>query len=301
MSAREATVHLETGKPTSIRVDYSGTGGGGGLELLWKPPADVALAEAIEVVKQSDLAILCIGLNSRLEGEEMKTEIPGFSDGDRTNLQVPAPQKKLFEAAIETGKPVIVVLINGSALALQDEKQSARAILEAWYPGQEGGTAIAETLSGENNPAGRLPVTFYESVDQLPPFTDYNTAGRTYRFFRGKPLYPFGYGLSYSDFRYSNLSVQHNGSSYEVAATVSNVGSRDGDEVAQLYLSRTGGSEPELRGFKRLHLRADEKQDIHFTVEAADTQNRNTISVGGGQPLPDWTANHYVQTTVPAR
>ncbi|HEX4750071.1 MAG TPA: glycoside hydrolase family 3 C-terminal domain-containing protein [Bryobacteraceae bacterium] len=301
MSAREATVHLEAGKPKSIRVDYSGKGGGGGLELLWQPPADVALVEAVDLIKQSDLAIMCIGLNSRLEGEEMKTEIPGFSGGDRTNLQVPDPQKKLFQAAIETGKPVVVVLINGSALAVQAEKQNARAILEAWYPGQEGGTAIAETLSGDNNPSGRLPITFYESADQLPPFTDYDTAGRTYRFFTGKPLYPFGYGLSYSDFRYSNISVHRNSSNDEVTATVSNAGSRDGDEVAQLYLTRTGGSEPELRGFKRLHLRAGEKRNISFIIPAADVQNRNMISVGGGQPLPDWTANHYVQTTAPGR
>lgn len=300
MSTQDATVHLQAGKPTSICVDYSAKGGGGGLELLWRPPADVALAEAVQAVKQSDLAIVCIGLNARLEGEEMKTQIPGFSGGDRTNLQLPEPQKKLFQAIVETGKPVIIVLINGSALAVQDVRKSARAILEAWYPGQEGGTAIAETLSGDNNPAGRLPVTFYQSVDQLPSFTNYNTNGRTYQFFKGKPLYPFGYGLSYSDFRYSNLSVRHNGSTYSVTATVFNSGTSDGDEVVQLYLTRTGGLEPKLRGFKRLHFRAGEKQDVSFTVAALDAQNRNVISVGGGQPSPDWTANRYVQTTVPA-
>ncbi len=298
MSPQESTVHLDAGKPYSIRVDYSGTGGGGGVELLWKPPAAAALADAVDAAKQADLTVLCIGLNSHLEGEEMKTDLPGFSGGDRTNLEVPEPQQNLFQAVQQTGKPVIVVLINGSALAVQAEKQNARAILEAWYPGQEGGTAIAQVLSGENNPAGRLPVTFYESVSQLPPFAGYSTAGRTYRFFTGKPLYPFGYGLSFSDFRYSNLSVEPNGSNYDVTATVANISSRDGDEVAQLYLSRAGGSEPELRGFERIHLRAGQKQNVHFTVLASDARERNVVSVGGGQPQPDWTANHYVQTTV---
>ncbi|HZS53084.1 MAG TPA: glycoside hydrolase family 3 C-terminal domain-containing protein [Bryobacteraceae bacterium] len=299
MSPQESTVHLTAGQPKNLRVEYSGTGGGGGLELLWKPPADAALAEAVEAVKQSDLAVVCIGLNSRLEGEESKIQIPGFNGGDRTNLDLPEPQQKLFDAVRATNKPIIVVLINGSALAIQTAKEHARAIVEAWYPGQEGGTAIAETLSGANNPAGRLPVTFYESADQLPAFTDYSTANRTYRFFTGKPLYPFGYGMSFSDFRYSNLSAHPNGANYEITATVANVSSRDGDEVAQLYLSKTGGTEPELRGFERLHLRAGQKQTVHFTVPGSDTKRRNTISVGGGQPLPDWTGNHFVQISVP--
>ncbi len=301
MSPQQSKVRLQAGMPQSIRVEYSGTGGGGGLELLWKPPVNAALADAVEAVKQSDLAIVCMGLNSRLEGEESKIEIPGFDAGDRTNIEIPEPQQKLFQAVLSTGKPVIVVLINGSALAVQAEKEQAKAILEAWYPGQEGGTAIAETLSGENNPAGRLPVTFYESVSQLPPFTDYSTAGRTYRFFTGEPLYPFGYGLSFSEFRYSGISVRANGSTYDVTATVANVSSREGDEVAQLYLSRAGGVEPELKGFQRIHLHAREKQNLHFTVDAADVKQRNTVSVGGGQPLPNWKQNQFVQTSLPSR
>jgi beta-glucosidase len=294
MSPQESTVHLEAGRPKSIRLDYSGTGGGGGVELLWKPPAEAALADAVDAAKQADITVLCIGLNSRLEGEEMKTEIPGFSHGDRTNIDLPEPQQKLFDTVRATGKPVVVVLINGSALAIQDAKQTARAILEAWYPGQEGGTAIAETLSGDNNPAGRLPVTFYESVAQLPPFTDYSTAGRTYRFFTGKPLYPFGYGLSFSDFRYSNLAVHANGTAYDVSATVTNISSREGDEVAQFYMSKSEGKEPELRGFERVHLRPHESRVLHFSVPAAGLKAKNVISIGGGQPLPDWTRDHYV-------
>lgn len=298
MSPQQSTVNLEAGKAQTIRVEYSGAGGGGGLELLWKPPAEAALADAVDAVKHSDLAIVCIGLNSRLEGEESKIEIPGFSGGDRTNIDLPESQQKLIQAILSTGKPIINVLINGSTLAVQTEKEHARAILEAWYPGQEGGTAIAETLSGENNPAGRLPVTFYESVSQLPPFSDYHTVGRTYRFFTGKPVYPFGYGLSFSEFRYSNLSVNPNGAAYDVTATVANVSSRDGDEVVQLYLSRTGGAGPELRGFKRVHLRAGEKQTVHFTISGEDTKQRNVVSVGGGQPLPP---NQFVQTALQSR
>jgi beta-glucosidase len=300
MSPQQSTVHLEPRQARRIRAEYSSTGGGGGgLELLWKPPAEAALADAVDAVKQSDLAILCVGLNARLEGEESKIEIPGFSGGDRTNLELPEPQDKLFQAVLATGKPIVVVLINGSALAIQSEKEHARAILEAWYPGQEGGTAIAETLSGDNNPAGRLPVTFYESVSQLPAFSDYSTAGRTYRFFKGRPLYPFGYGLSFSEFKYSDLSVHPNGSSFDVTATVANISQRDGDEVAQLYLSAAEGAQPELKGFQRLHLRAGEKRTVHFMVPARE--GRNLVSVGGGQPLPDWTRNDYVQAPLPTR
>jgi beta-glucosidase len=295
MVPKESSVHLDGGHAKSIRVEYSGTGGGGGLELLWKPPADAALAEAVAAVKESDIAVICMGLNAHLEGEEMPTHIPGFSGGDRTNLDLPEAQQKLFDAIAATGKPLVVVLINGSALAVQTEQQKARAVLEAWYPGQEGGTAIAETLSGENNPAGRLPVTFYQSADQLPAFDDYSMTGRTYRYFKGQPLYPFGYGLSFSDFRYSNIAVRQDYAGYEVTAVVTNASSRDGDEVAQLYLSRAGGADPELRGFRRLHLRKGEKQTLRFTVLAADAADRRIASVGGGQPLANWTANHYVQ------
>ncbi len=282
-------------------MDYVGTGGGGGVELLWRPPAEAALADAVNAVKASDLAILCIGLNSRLEGEESKIDIPGFSGGDRTNIDVPEPQQKLFQAIAATGKPMIVVLVNGSALAVQAEKQGARAILEAWYPGQEGGTAIAKTLSGDNNPAGRLPVTFYESVSQLPPFADYSTAGRTYRFFTGKPLYPFGYGLSYSEFKYSDITFAPAAGQYRVTAIVTNTSSHEGDEVAQLYLSRGAGVQLELRGFERVHLQAGERRALHFTVDAKDADQRTQITVGGGQPLPEWTGGQFVQISLPSR
>ncbi len=296
-SPKTATMHFEAGKPYNIRIEYNQHGGGGGVELLWKPPADAALADALAAVKQADVAIVCIGLNSRLEGEESKIEIPGFNGGDRTTIDLPAAQQKLLDAVLDTGKPTIVVLINGSALAVQTAKERAQAILEAWYPGQEGGTAIANTLAGSNNPAGRLPVTFYNSVDELPPFTDYSMKNRTYRYFTGTPLYPFGYGLSFSDFHYSDLSIKSGSTSgeYEITAFVSNDSSRDGDEVAQLYLSRAGGRDPELRGFERVHLKAGEKKLLHFTVSKEDAKNRTVVSVGGGQPLKQWTGDHYVE------
>ena len=201
-------IHLESGKSYHARVEYVQREGGSGVELVWAPPPEAALAEAVETAKQSDLAILFIGLNSRLEGEESPMQIPGFAHGDRTNIDLPEPQEKLLNAVLATGKPVVVVLLNGSALAVTTANKRAAAILEAWYGGQEGGAAIANTLAGDNNPAGRLPVTFYQSTDQLPPFSDYSMKNRTYRFFTGKPLYPFGFGLSYSTFEYSQLTLQ---------------------------------------------------------------------------------------------
>ena len=296
-----ATVHLEAGKPRKIRLEYKETGGGGGVQLLWRPPAEATLADAVGTAKQSDLAIVCIGLNSRLEGEESKVEIPGFSGGDRTSLDLPEPQKKLLEAVLDTGKPTVVVLINGSALAVRSAKDRAAAILEAWYPGQEGGTAIAQTLAGEYNPGGRLPVTFYESADQLPPFTDYSMKGRTYRYFTGQPLYPFGYGLSYSDFTYSDLSAREvQSSKIEITGSVANRSAVDGDEVAQVYVSREDGSQPELKGFQRIHLARGEKRQLRFLIDRLRNANQTFVSLGGGQPLREWTGNHYVQAKLPS-
>jgi len=291
-----ATVHLEADKPYKIQVEYVQRGGGAGVELVWRPPANTLLAEAVETTKRADLAILCIGLNSRLEGEESRVEIPGFDHGDRTDIRLPDAQEKLLEAVLGTGKPVVVILINGSALAVQIAKSRAQAILEAWYSGQEGGTAIANTLTGENNPAGRLPVTFYESVDQLSPFTDYSMKGRTYRYFTGKPLYPFGYGLSYSAFGYSDLSVESGGA--KVTAKVTNRSAKEGDEVVQLYLEPHDGN-LRLRGFKRVHFQPHESKNIGFYIKPEDLTRGALVSVGGGQPLKEWTGDRYVQARLP--
>ncbi len=169
----------------------------------------------------------------------MPVHLDGFSGGDRTSIDLPAVQEDLLKAVAATGKPLIVVLQNGSALAVNWAAQHANAILEAWYPGEEGGTAIAETLAGDNNPGGRLPLTFYSSLSQVPDFTDYSMKGRTYRYFDGKPLYPFGFGMSYTKFDYTDLkgpTVLAAGDPAKIEVTVTNSGSVAGDDVVELYL-----------------------------------------------------------------
>lgn len=287
---QEAQVHLEGGRTYALHVEYRQPEAGGGTQLAWIPPADVLLKEADKVIRDSDVAILCVGLSSDLEGEEMRgVSIPGFLGGDRTSLDLPEPQEKLIEAAIATGKPVVVILSSGSAISANDAAEHATAVLEAWYGGEEGGTAIADTLAGLSNPAGRLPVTFYKGVDQLPPFTDYAMKGRTYRYFKGEPLYLFGFGLSYSSFEYSSLDAKRTEKGAEIRATVQNTSARDGDEVVQLYIS--GGAEEQapirsLRAFQRIHLGAGESRQVTFTIGSADLpESKVEISVGGGQPV----------------
>ena len=260
--------------------------------------------KAVEAAKQVDVVIAVVGITSHLEGEEMRgEEEPGFKGGDRTSLDLPEPEEKLIEAVAATGKPLVVVLTNGSALAVNWANAHANAILDAWYPGEEGGTAVAQTVSGKNNPAGRLPVTFYKSVDQLPHFEDYTMKGRTYRYFTGKPLYPFGYGLSYTNFSYSKLTAPSNaveaGQPVVVEATVTNTGTRAGDEVAQLYLNFpavAGAPLRALRGFERVHLEPGASQSVRFQLSPRDlsmvteagepivAEGDYTVSVGGGQP-----------------
>jgi beta-glucosidase len=284
-----AQVQLEGGRKYTLHVEYRQPGSGGTVQFGWIPPAGAALAAAETLVKDSDVAIVFVGLSSELEGEEMRgMNMPGFLGGDRTSLDLPEPQEKLVKAVIATGKPVVVVLTSGSAIAANSAAEHAAALLCAWYGGEEAGTAIAETLAGVNNPAGRLPVTFYKSVDQLPPFTDYSMKGRTYRYFKGEPRYPFGFGLSYSTFAYSGLSAKRTPKGAEILATVKNTSARDGDEVVQLYIG--GGSEEEapirsLRGFQRIHLRAGESREVRFTLGSDDLpKSAVDVSVGGGQP-----------------
>ncbi len=276
------TVHMEAGKAYKIRAEYVQEEGGSGVELVWAPPADAALKEAVETAKQSDVAVVCIGLNSRLEAEESPTQIPGFAHGDRTSIDLPEPQQTLLEAVLDAGKPVIVVLLNGSALAARTAKERAAAILEAWYGGQEGGAAIANTLAGDNNPAGRLPVTFYESTDQLPAFDDYSMKGRTYRFFEGKPLYPFGYGLSYSTFAYSDLKVSKENGKVSVTVQVRNTSRVAGDEVAEVYVG-DGKAAPWLKAFQRVHLRGGENREVSWMLAETDLHG-NIVTVAGAQP-----------------
>jgi beta-glucosidase len=285
-----ARVRLEGGRKYALRVEYRQPGSGGTVQFGWIPPAAVALAEAEALVKDSDVAVVFVGLSSELEGEEMPSvNIPGFRGGDRTSLDLPEPQENLVKAVIATGKPVVVVLTSGSAISANYAAEHASALLAAWYGGEEAGTAIAETLAGVSNPAGRLPVTFYRSVDQLPPFTDYAMKGRTYRYFNGDPLYSFGFGLSYSTFEYSRLSVKRTPTGATIKATVKNASTRDGDEVVQLYVGNGAGEESpirSLRGFQRIHLRAGESRQVNFTLRVEDLPKYAVeISVGGGQPL----------------
>jgi beta-glucosidase len=283
-------VRLEAGRKYAVRVEYRQPGSGGTIQLGWIPPAGAALSEAERLVKDSDVAIVFVGLNSELEGEEMLgVNIPGFLGGDRTSLNLPEPQEELVKAAVNTGTPVAVVLTSGSAIAVNYAAERAAAVLAAWYGGEEAGTAIAETLAGANNPAGRLPVTFYKSEDQLPPFDDYDMKGRTYRYFKGSPLYAFGFGLSYSSFTYTGLSAKRTQTGAEIRATVKNASMRDGDEVVQLYIG--GGPEKEapirsLRGFRRIHLRAGESREVTFTIGPDDLpKSAVEVSMGGGQPV----------------
>ncbi len=233
--------------------------------------------EAIEVAKKSQVAVLVLGLSQQLEGEEGQQEgnPPGVTSlGDRTFLEIPKIQHKLLEAVYQTGTPIILVLINGSMLAITWADEHLPAILEAWYPGQAGGTAIANALFGSFNPGGRLPITFYRAMSDLPPFDDYSMTNRTYRYFTGDPLYPFGFGLSYTTFAYRNLKISPStpqpGDSVSIEVEVENSGTRLGDEVVQLYLQDVEASLPapqlQLQGFTRLRLAPGEKQTVQFSL-----------------------------------
>jgi beta-glucosidase len=260
-------------------------------------------AEAVAAARRADVVVAIVGIRSRVEDSGMKGDVPGFNAGDRASLDLPQLEQALLEALKGTGKPLIVVLMNGGALSVNWANENANAILEAWYAGEEGGTAIAQTLAGTNNPAGRLPVTFYKSVDQLPAFDDYSMSQRTYRYFEGEPLYPFGYGLSYSTFEYSNLKVpvpeMKGRDPLTVEVDVKNTSQRAGDEVAQLYLTfprRPGAPLRALRGFTRVHLEAGEQKHLTFTLQSRDLshvddwgdrlvgQGSYVVTVGGGQP-----------------
>jgi beta-glucosidase len=296
-------VHLEAGKPFQLVVEYGRTGHvAPHLRLVWAKIDRSVDPAAVATAKDADVVVAVVGITSELEGEEMTVNEPGFLGGDRTSIDLPKPEQDLLEALATAGKPMVVVLTNGSALAVNWANEHANAMLEAFYPGEEGGTAVAQTLSGRNNPSGRLPVTFYTGVDQLPPFDDYAMKGRTYRYFEGTPLYPFGYGLSYTTFSYGGLSVPASveaGSPLVAEVTVTNTGKKAGDEVAQLYLNFpkvAGAPLKALRGFKRVHLEPGASQKVRFELKPRDmsmvteagepivAEGAYTVSVGGGQP-----------------
>jgi len=277
--APPAPMRLEGGRKYAVKVEYTQNGPGGGAQLNWIPPAAVMLAEAGKVAKDSDVTLVFAGLNGSQEGE----------GHDRSAIELPEPQESLVKAMIATGKPVVVVLTSGSAVAINSAAAGATAVLAAWYGGEEAGTAIAETLAGVNNPAGRLPVTFYKSLDQVPAFTDYSMKGRTYRYFKGEPLYPFGFGLSYSTFAYSGISAKRTADGAEIHATVKNTSVHEGDEVVQLYISGEVQQDApirNLRGFERIHLRPGESREVKFILPPEDLPKEKVqVSVGGGQPV----------------
>jgi beta-glucosidase len=298
----EAPVTFGDAQPHPIRLEYLHRAGTAGIDLTWQAPAAALRNQAVEAAKQSDVVLAFIGLAPTLEGEEMPVNLAGFSGGDRTSIDLPGTQEDLLKALGATGKPLIVVLQNGSALAVNWAAQNANAILEAWYPGEEGGTAIAATLAGDNNPAGRLPLTFYSSLSQVPPFDEYSMRGRTYRYFEGKPLYGFGFGLSYTNFEYRNLKIAPQakaGGPVTVEADLKNAGAVAGDEVVELFLSQPRAFETPFRvlaGFKRVHLNAGASTHVSLTIDPrslgqVDEKGNRVIvpgeyrvSLGGAQP-----------------
>jgi beta-glucosidase len=297
-------VDFTDANPHSIQVEYSHSGdrAGGGVTLKWEAPAQAQLDEAVARAKESDVVIAFVGLSPQLEGEEMRIKIPGFDGGDRTSIDLPAPQQKLLEAVAATGKPLIVVLQSGSAINLKWANEHAAAILQAWYPGVAGGVAIAHTLSGLNNPSGRLPITFYASLDNIPPFPDYSMKGRTYRYFTGKPLWGFGYGLSYTTFKYGPVRLSADtvkaGDPITATVTVTNTGTVTGDEVVEAYLKTPQPDGPihSLVGFQRVNLAEGQSRDIAITIDprslsSVDNNGNRSIlegkyelTLGGAQP-----------------
>ena len=295
-------VHLQAGHAYPIRMEYFHHSWESTARLLWLPPN--LTEEAVDTARKSDVIVAVVGINAQLEGEESENSDPGFFGGDRLDLDLPHPQQQLLESLAATGKPLIVVLTSGSALAVNWAQEHAAAILEGWYPGEEGGTAVADVLSGDYNPAGRLPVTFYKSVAQLPPFGSYSMNGRTYRYFTEQPLYPFGYGLSFSSFNYSDAKITPDqvaaGTAVTASVRVSNASSMPGDEVVELYLSHPGvGGAPirALAGFQRIHLAASASHTVTFTLHDRELSlvDENGVRrvvpgpvdvwVGGGQPV----------------
>ena len=301
---------LEAGRFYGLRLDYVNRGLDPQVRLLWSVPGSDHAIDPVEMAQRAETVVMVMGLSPALEGEEMPVQVEGFAGGDRTEIKLPRPQEELLRRIHALGKPIVLVLLNGSALAVNWADEHVPAIVEAWYPGQAGGDAIADVLFGDYNPGGRLPVTFYRSVEDLPPFEDYSMEDRTYRYFRGEPLYPFGHGLSYTTFAYTNLRLSAETiTPYEtltVSADVRNTGDRAGDEVVQLYTSDVAASVPvpiwQLQGFERVHLAPGETKTVAFTLtprqfSIIDEAGRRVVepggfqvTVGGRQPDPGDTA-----------
>ena len=320
VQAKAGHIYLEQGKKVALRVrNELNEKGPVDAQLFWEKYDPRPSPESIAAARNADVVVAVLGITGDLEGEQMPVNEDGFKGGDRTSIDLPKPEEALLEAVTATGKPVVLVLANGSALAVNWANDHVNAILDSWYAGEEGGAAVAETLSGKNNPAGRLPVTFYIGLEQLPAFEDYAMQSRTYRYFKGKPLYPFGYGLSYTSFSYSGLTLAKEtisaGDPLTAEVTVTNTGKLAGAEVAQLYLSFpsvAGAPQRALRGFKRVHLDPGHSQRLRFVLADRDlsmvseagepiiAEGDYSVSVGGGQPgtvAPSATGSFHVTGT----
>jgi beta-glucosidase len=296
-------MHFAAGQTRRLTVEYADRRPDASIHLLWAPPAPHLLDDAVAAARAADVAVLFLGLSPRLEGEEMRVPVPGFAGGDRVSIALPDPQQLLLRAVVATGTPTVLVLMSGSALAVPWAAEHVPAILEAWYPGEGAGQAIADVLSGAVSPAGRLPVTFYRSVDDLPPFADYAMANRTYRYFLGQALFPFGYGLSYARFDYRDLQLPAQvraGDSVTVAVDVHNTGAVTADEVVELYVSAVHPVLPapirSLAGFQRITLAPGEQRRVAFRLDGRAFSLVNDagarvvepgtyeVAVGGKQP-----------------
>jgi beta-glucosidase len=277
-ATKSSDLDLKAGREYDIRIEYYQLMGGASIRFNWAQPDENPIRDAVKAAKASDAVIFVGGISPMLEGEEMPVDAPGFKGGDRTDIGLPKVQEDMIRALSATGKPVVLVLMTGSALAVNWAQQNAPAIVLAWYPGQAGGTALADVLFGDYNPAGRLPVTFYTGTDQLPPFEDYSMTNRTYRYFMGKPLYPFGFGLSYTTFTYANLAMSEPRIKKEqclnVSVDVTNTGAKTGDEVVQLYVKDVQGSTQRpirsLKGFRRISLCPGQTQTVRLTLRPED-------------------------------
>ncbi len=304
-SERTVSLDLKAGEFYHIKIEYINFAADPQAHLIWSPPVTKDLtAEAINIAKKADAVILVMGLSPKLEGEEMPVMVDGFDRGDRTDIDLPDTQKALLQKIHDLGKPTVLVLMGGSAIAIPWANEHIDAIVDAWYSGERGGQAIADVLFGDYNPAGRLPVTFYKSVKDLPAFDDYDMSNRTYRYFKGAPLYPFGYGLSYTTFKYDKLKLSSktikSDGTLEAKVNVTNTGKVAGDEVVELYISDKKASVPvpirSLRAFKRITLAPGEMQTVTFELSAKEFSIVNDegrkivepgefeLSVGGGQP-----------------
>lgn len=281
-------LQVEAGKKYDIELQFEYLQSDAQLNFDMGFKKKVDIAKSVNAVRNADVVVFVGGISPSLEGEEMGVDLPGFKKGDRTSIELPEVQRNLLAALHRAGKKVILVNCSGSPVGLVPETETCEAILQAWYPGQQGGRAVADVLFGDYNPAGRLPVTFYRSIEQLPDFEDYNMTGRTYRFMKERPLFPFGYGLSYTTFTYGaatfNKQTVDSEDNLSVVVPVSNTGSRDGEEVVQVYLSKVGdeaGPVKTLRAFKRVSVPAGKTVNVHITLSKKDLEwwNEATHSI----------------------